>query len=145
MCHAQQDGPSSQSSRNPGPGGYPPYVAEPSGETQETYDLIAGTYARQNSTVYPRLRTDVELLRVELPSGSVIADVGCGRGRELGFLRENGYRAVGLDLSLETNRTILDIGGRHSYARVAEAEYRALGAELFPTLGFDATSLQEAR
>ncbi|MGH3997877.1 MAG: hypothetical protein ACRDTJ_10495 [Pseudonocardiaceae bacterium] len=37
--------------------------------------------------------------------------------------------------AFEADRTVLDLPGAHSYARIAEAEQRALAAELFPRLG----------
>jgi len=45
----------------------------------------------------------------------------------------------------ERFRTVLDIGGAHSYARVAEADYRDLAAEAFNALGMPLTATQEAR
>ncbi len=38
---------------------------------------------------------------LDLPSGAVILDVGCGNGRHVSALRALGYRAVGLDLAPE--------------------------------------------
>ena len=45
----------------------------------------------------------------------------------------------------ERFRTVLDIGGAHSYARVAEADYHALAAEAFNALGMPPlTATQES-
>lgn len=44
-------------------------------------------------------RFDCTVLREELPAGGRILDAGCGSGRHLLFLEENGFEAHGLDLS----------------------------------------------
>lgn len=41
-------------------------------------------------------------------------------------------RFVAFDEAVERSRTVLDIPGRHNYARRAEADYRALAAETLP-------------
>lgn len=40
-------------------------------------------------------------LRPLLPADAVILDVGCGRGRHLGSLRDQGFHPVGIDLAEE--------------------------------------------
>ncbi len=45
----------------------------------------------------------------------------------------------------ERFRTVLDVGGAHSYARIAESDYRALAGEAFGALGIPLTAAQEAR
>jgi SAM-dependent methyltransferase len=74
-------------------------MPEPIAETQQTYDRIASTYARVNGAIYPQLTTVAATLTAGLAPGSVIVDVGCGPGRELGFLRSLGFRAFGVDRS----------------------------------------------
>ncbi len=44
----------------------------------------------------------------------------------------------------ERFRTVLDVGGAHSYARIAESDYRALAHEAFDALGMPLTTAQEA-
>lgn len=39
-----------------------------------------------------------------LPAGGKILDVGCGRGGTLGLLKDRGYRAEGIDLSISSDR-----------------------------------------
>ncbi len=75
-------------------------MREPLAETQQTYDVIAGEYARQNSLGYPQLLENVASMAACLPAGAVVADVGCGPGRETRLLRERGFRVAGFDLSL---------------------------------------------
>ncbi|MGK5741537.1 class I SAM-dependent methyltransferase [Micromonospora sp. URMC 103] len=94
-------------------------MSEPITETQRTYDAISTTYARVNSTIDPRLLEDIALLTARLPSGGMVADVGCGPGREVKLLRERGLRVIGFDLSLGQLRT----GGMPG---VAQADMRQL-------------------
>lgn len=74
-------------------------MPEPIAETQRTYDRIAGTYAQVNSAVYPALAAAAVALTAGLAPGSVVVDVGCGPGRETGYLRSLGFRAFGVDRS----------------------------------------------
>jgi chromosome partitioning protein len=46
-------------------------------------------------------------------------------------------RLVAYDEAVERSRTVLDIGGAHSYARVAEGEYRHLTAEVLKAVGLN--------
>ncbi|MGW5364216.1 class I SAM-dependent methyltransferase [Actinopolymorpha pittospori] len=94
-------------------------MAEPSTETQRTYDVIAPEYARHTSTVYPLLMEEVASLTAHLPLGGRVADVGCGPGREVGLLRAEGFTVLGLDLSLGQLRA----GGLPG---VAQADMRRL-------------------
>lgn len=69
-------------------------------ETRQTYDAITAVYASMNAAVDPEVLRDLEMLRATAPAGSLVADVGCGPGHELRQLRQHGFRAVGLDLSM---------------------------------------------
>lgn len=51
-------------------------------------------------------------------------------------------RYAAFDEAVERSRTVLDIPGRHHYARRAEADYRDLAAETLPALGFDTTKIR---
>jgi SAM-dependent methyltransferase len=75
-------------------------VPEPSTETRQTYDTIAVEYARRTSTVFQGVRDDVTALRGHLPCGSLVADIGCGPGRDTDLLRAQDFRVVALDLSM---------------------------------------------
>jgi SAM-dependent methyltransferase len=88
-------------------------MPEPIAETQRTYDRIAGTYARVNSAVHPQLAADATTLTAGLEPGSVVVDVGCGPGREIGVLRSLGFRAYGIDRSFGQLR----VGGLPGVAR----------------------------
>jgi SAM-dependent methyltransferase len=85
--------------------GYAACVPEPITETRRTYDVIAEQYARQNSTADPRLIEDMDFMTADLAPASVVADVGCGPGRDIALLRDRGVRAIGLDLSVNQLRT----------------------------------------
>jgi SAM-dependent methyltransferase len=80
-------------------------MSEPVLETQQTYDAITAEYARVNAATDPEVLKDLGSLTARLPLGSLVADVGCGPGHELHLLRQQGFRAVGLDLSIGQLRT----------------------------------------
>jgi SAM-dependent methyltransferase len=77
----------------------------PVGETQGTYDLITAEYARQNAAVWSNLADHANVLTANLPAAGVVADVGCGPGRDIALLRARGLRVIGIDLSLGQLRT----------------------------------------
>jgi SAM-dependent methyltransferase len=80
-------------------------MREPVLETQQTYDAITAEYARVNAPSDPEVHKDIRSLAARLPPGSLVADLGCGPGHELDLLRQHGFRAVGLDLSIGQLRT----------------------------------------
>ena len=90
-------------------------MAEPLVETRQTYDAISATYSRCTGSFEPPLLSEVD----RLAPGSLVADVGCGPGRDIASLRARGLRVVGFDLSLGQLRT----GG---LAGVAQADMRFL-------------------
>lgn len=80
-------------------------MCEPIAETQRTYDLITAEYARRTAAAWSHLANHISVLGASLPPGSVVADVGCGPGRDIVLLREQGFRVIGIDLSLGQLRT----------------------------------------
>lgn len=68
-------------------------------ETGRTYDLIACEFARQNPVAAPEVAERLDELAASVPAAGVVADVGCGPGRDVMMLRARGLRAVGFDLS----------------------------------------------
>lgn len=90
--------------------------SEAIGETRQTYEAITQAYARATGAFFrPALLAELD----GLPAGSLVADIGCGPGRDLAQLRERGMRAAGFDLSLGQLRT----GGLDG---VAQADMQAL-------------------
>jgi GNAT superfamily N-acetyltransferase len=75
-------------------------LAVPITETQQTYDHIAAEFARRNAQPWPHVIEDIEELAASLPPAAIIADVGCGPGRDATLMREHGLRAAGFDLSM---------------------------------------------
>jgi SAM-dependent methyltransferase len=69
-------------------------------ETRQTYDLIASEFARQNSVAAAEVAERLDELAASVPAGSVVADIGCGPGRDVMMLNARGMRAAGIDLSL---------------------------------------------
>jgi SAM-dependent methyltransferase/GNAT superfamily N-acetyltransferase len=88
-------------------------------ETQQTYDRIATEYAQRNSAPWPGIVADVRAFAANLPPAAVVADVGCGPGRDAALIREQGFRVAGFDLSMGQLRA----GGD---ADVAQADMRQL-------------------
>jgi SAM-dependent methyltransferase len=72
----------------------------PVAETQQTYDLIAGEFARITASPAAEVSQRLSHLAASLPAGALVADIGCGPGRDTAFLRKRGFRVVGLDLSI---------------------------------------------
>ncbi|MFK4091088.1 ParA family protein [Kribbella sp. NPDC020789] len=66
-------------------------------------------------------------------------------------LRENGFTVADRIVreysthneASEVHKTVLDLPGKHSKARSAEEDYRALGVEVFGAMGFDIEPLKE--
>lgn len=75
-------------------------MPEPIAETQRTYDLIAGTYARANSSNQASPTDAAVALTSGLAPGSVVVDVGCGPGQDVAVFRSMGFRAFGVDRSV---------------------------------------------
>jgi SAM-dependent methyltransferase len=69
-------------------------------ETQQTYDLIASEFARQNWVADAEVAERLDELAASVPAGSIVADIGCGPGRDVMMLRARGLRVAGIDLSL---------------------------------------------
>lgn len=87
--------------------------------TRATYDQIAQDYATANREVPDTVRASLTRFLAEMPTGGVVADIGCGPGRDLAELRAGGARAFGFDLSIG----MLRAGGHRG---VVEADMRAL-------------------
>jgi ubiquinone/menaquinone biosynthesis C-methylase UbiE len=73
---------------------------KPIAETQQTYDLIASEFARQNSVAAAEVAQRLDELAASVHRGSVVADIGCGPGRDVRTLRARGLLVAGIDLSL---------------------------------------------
>jgi SAM-dependent methyltransferase len=86
--------------------------------TKATYALIAEAFAGLQATPTPDLEADFDFIAAQA-LGGVVADIGCGPGRDTLILRSRGLRVVGLDLS----DAMLRAGG---LTGVAQADMRAL-------------------
>lgn len=69
-------------------------------ETHQTYDLISAEFAERTERPWPEVVRRVSHLVSVLPAAGVVADVGCGFGRDVALLRAHGLRVLGLDLSI---------------------------------------------
>lgn len=67
--------------------------------TRATYDEVGESYAAENGSVPETVRESLDWFVAALAPGAVVADVGCGPGRDLAELRARGLSAVGIDLS----------------------------------------------
>jgi SAM-dependent methyltransferase len=86
--------------------------------TRATYARIAEQFAGIQAQPSPQIEADLDFLATGLPGG-LVADVGCGPGRDTAKLRSRGLRVVGLDLS----DAMLRAGGLPG---VAQADMRVL-------------------
>lgn len=84
-----------------------------------TYDEIGVAYAELNRELPQSVVESMDRFVAALPAVGIVADVGCGPGRDLAALRARGLIAVGFDLSLG----MLNAGGS---AAVAQADMTRL-------------------
>jgi SAM-dependent methyltransferase len=91
---------------------------DPVAMNRDTYELVADDYEQRHRDPHPGLVADAAEFASAVPAGPV-ADIGCGPGRDLRLLRQNGLTAIGLDLS----RAMLAAGG---LAGLVQAEMRFL-------------------
>jgi len=68
--------------------------------TQATYNTIGSAYAAENRELPESVVESMNRFVAGLPPHAIVADVGCGPGRDLAALRERGVNAYGFDLSL---------------------------------------------
>lgn len=76
-------------------------------ETREAYDEVADTYADHFATTTPEAPIDLAMVAhfmSFLPDGARVLDAGCGAGRMMPLLAEQGCDVVGIDLSPEMIR-----------------------------------------
>jgi SAM-dependent methyltransferase len=69
------------------------------GTTRATYDDVGQLYADANREVPQSVRDSLDLFVAALPPTAVVADIGCGPGRDLAELRARGVTVFGFDLS----------------------------------------------
>lgn len=86
--------------------------------TKATYALIAQAFAGMQAIGTEELETDLDFI-ARAAAGGIVADIGCGPGRDTLGLRSRGVRAIGLDLS----DAMLRAGG---LTGVAQADMRFL-------------------
>jgi ubiquinone/menaquinone biosynthesis C-methylase UbiE len=88
---------------------------------QRTYDAIAEAYATRfgNSSLWQEL---CDALLTAMPPGSLVADLGCGPGRDATRFAARGHRVVGVDLS----REMLRLAAHRIPHRVVQADLRHL-------------------
>lgn len=93
---------------------------DPVATTTAAYDLVAASYAERNAVAAP---DHVEHQRAFLAalSGSVVADAGCGPGRDAVSFAAEGVRVAGFDRSVE-----MLARARAAGVPVARADLRAL-------------------
>lgn len=70
--------------------------------TQQSYDRIAGEYARRISdelTYKPLDRALLDCFVEQVGGRGLVADIGCGPGHVAGYLHDHGLDTIGIDLS----------------------------------------------
>lgn len=118
------------------------------GDGQPVCDLLVMPVAPETMELRPTLRVvRAEIVPLKLPYLLVFTRVRTAslpRAREdQAELRGAGMQVASTiirnftiyDEAVRSHTTVLDIPGAHSYARAAEADYRALAAEVFVTVG----------
>lgn len=69
-----------------------------SAETERAYDVTAHRYAARWNAVDPLVEARREFIAAAGPR-AVVADIGCGTGRDLAWFIREGHRAIGVDRS----------------------------------------------
>ncbi|WP_261568828.1 class I SAM-dependent methyltransferase [Frankia gtarii] len=85
---------------------------DPVAATRASYDRVAGDYAARTAQVSAPLAAWRSGFCDLLPAAALIADLGCGPGRDLAVFSHAGMAAVGLDLSEQMLRLARAAGGR---------------------------------
>jgi SAM-dependent methyltransferase len=93
----------------------------PVAATLATYDRVAADYAARNGTPNDEFTPHLDSFAAAVGAGGVVADVGCGPGRDAVYFAERGLRIVGLDGS----RAMLALA-RAAGVAVARGDLRAL-------------------
>ncbi len=76
-------------------------VSDPLRSTIASYDSIAGAYEARNADAPTGLEAFRSAFVEQLRPAAVVADLGCGPGRDVAFFAERGLVAVGVDASKE--------------------------------------------
>ncbi len=92
-------------------------------ELRQTYDRLAPDFAAANAAMPPNLAGLAGTLARHVGGQGLIADIGCGPGRDTAWLERAGQRMVGLDLSLQMLRQ----AQRITLGRLAQMNMKALG------------------
>jgi SAM-dependent methyltransferase len=75
-------------------------VRDPVAATRATYDVVAEEFRQRTWTPTFDLDAELDWLVDHLPPDGLVADVGCGPGRDTRLFRERGVKAIGVDLSM---------------------------------------------
>ncbi len=94
------------------------------------YQLHFQVYHDRTFSVDPS--SFLNILATRLQTGSTVIDVGCGSGRDLLWLKQRGYNAVGL----ERSSGLAQLAREHTGSRIIEADF-----ETFDFAGFSADAL----
>ena len=92
-------------------------------EMQQAYDRIAVDFAVRNAAMPPILAALAEILGRHVGRDGLIADIGCGHGRDSAWLERAMKRVIGLDLSFQ----MLKQAQRITRGRLAQMNMKALG------------------
>ncbi len=85
---------------------------DPVAATRASYDRVAGDYAARTAQVSAPLAAWRSGFCDLLPAAALIADLGCGPGRDLAVFSHAGMVAVGVDASEQMLRLARAAGGR---------------------------------
>ena len=89
------------------------------------YDQVAAAYAAKNATMPPAYLELGPRFLVRLSSGLRVVDVGCGAGRDLAWLTQQGVEVVGVDRSTG----MLAQARQHATGGLVQVDMRSLPFE----------------
>jgi SAM-dependent methyltransferase len=95
---------------------------ETSRRVTAAYDVVAARYAERNAVVPPVYQALAPRFREMAAPDSAVLDLGCGAGRDLGWLLGQGVNAIGGDLSVG----MLRVARQQAAGRLVRLDMRQL-------------------
>ncbi|HVF03875.1 MAG TPA: methyltransferase domain-containing protein [Frankiaceae bacterium] len=100
-------------------------MTDPVAETIRSYELIAADYALRNATATDRHHAHQAAFQSLVGSRALVADAGCGPGRDAAWFRARGLRVMGFDRSREMVRRAAAAGVPVAYGDLRALPVRA--------------------
>lgn len=94
---------------------------DPTTQTQKSYKIIAEAYLKKNQE-RSLVTADLFDFMARLPAHGRVLDLGCGPGFDTAVFQQQGFRAIGIDLSWE----MLHTGQERFGVPLVQADFRHL-------------------